>query len=116
MSIRRRPALPFPFIVEISSLCGGFPLFSSGHILAKLERPHYVIILGESCKALGKAKYDVESSTSRLKFERFPALTPAASTLVLCVCVLWVSFFINVSIFMVWNNVHCLGSGLFAQT
>lgn len=99
MSIRRRPALPFPFIVEISSLCGGFPLFSSGHILAKLERPHYVIILGESCKALGKAKYDVESSTSRLKFERFPALTPAASTLssfytgALCMCVVGFLFY-----------------------
>lgn len=113
MSIRRRPALPFPFIVEISSLC------SSVHILAKLERPHYVIILGESCKALGEAQYDVESSTSRPKFERFPALTPAASTLVLCVCVSWFFFFfffLNVSIFMVWNNVHCLGPGLFAQT
>jgi len=59
MSIRRRPARSFPFIVEISSPCGGFPLFSSVHILAKLERPYYVIILGDSCKVLGKAAYDV---------------------------------------------------------
>lgn len=113
MSIRRRPALPFPFIVEISPPCGGFPLFSSVHILAKLERPYYVIILGESCKVLGKGDYDVEGCTSQLKFERFPALTPACP-LVLCVCCGFtlVFFFLNVSIFTVWNNVHCLGSGL----
>lgn len=121
MSIRRRPALPFPFIVEISSPCGGFPLFSSVHIYAKLERPYYVIISGKSCKVLGKAKYDVESSTSQLKFERFPTLTPAACPLVLCVyacCGFTLRFFcfLNVSIFMVCNNVHCLGSVFFAQT
>lgn len=95
----------------------------SVHILAKLERPYYVIILGESCKVVGKAKYDVESSTSQLKFERFPGLTPAACPLALRVYVhcgfnlLGVFFcFLNVSTFMVWNNVYCLGSGLFAQT
>lgn len=69
--------LPFPFIVEISSPCGEVSLFSSVHVLAKLERPYYLIILGESCNFLGKAKYDVESSTLQLKFEVFPALTPA---------------------------------------
>lgn len=93
MTIRRRPALPFPFIVEIFSPCGGFPLFSSVRVLAKLERPYYVIILGESCKVLGKAKYDLESSTLQLRSESFPALTPAAWPLVRGVYVaLWFYF------------------------
>lgn len=119
--------LPFPFIVKISSPCGGFPLFFFVHVLAKLERPYYLIILGENCNFLGKPKYDVESSTLQLKSEIFPALTPAA----VHYCSVWmcysstsgfifgfVFFFhcLNVSIFMVSHNVHCLGSGLFAQT
>lgn len=78
MSIKRRPVLPFPFIVEISSPFGGSPLFSFVHVLAKLERPYYLIILEENGNFLAKAKYDVESSTLQLKSEIFPALTPAA--------------------------------------
>lgn len=70
--------LPFPFTVKIYSPCGGFPLFSFVHVLAKLERSYYLIILGENCNFLAKAKYDVESSTLQLKSEIFPALTPAA--------------------------------------
>lgn len=69
--------LPFPFIVESSSPCEGFLLFSSVQVLAKLERPYYLIILGENCNFLGKAKYDVDSFTLQLKFEIFPALAQA---------------------------------------
>lgn len=67
MSVRRRLRLPFPFIVEISSSCGSFPLFSFVLVFARLERPYDLIILGENCNFLGKAKYDVESLTFAAK-------------------------------------------------
>lgn len=67
----------------------------------------------------------MESSILQLKFEIFPAVHQQLSTNALCGCVIVLLqglfsgvFFhcLNVSIFMVSNNVHGLGSGLFAQT
>lgn len=49
----------------------------------------------------------MESSTSQLKFERFPALTPAACPLVLCVCVCVVVLLLLVG-WLIWFFIHLM--------
>lgn len=96
---------------SISFHCGDcFSMWQLYSVLfcAKLERLFYVIILGGSCKVLGKAKYEVEGSTSQLKFERFPALTPAACPLVLCVqvcCGFTLGLFVFLMSLFLWSGI-----------